>query len=108
MENIRGVLDPLADIKVFFEVINTSRFNFTVRDLTVKIYNKNTSEFLTENRVKTTMYIPIGVSTHNVELLDNRIVGDINSFLNGETKYLAIISFRFLGVKIEFEQLIEL
>lgn len=108
LRNIRGILPTIADIEVKFDIINNSWFNFTVKDLKVRIFDSNSGAYLTENNVKKDMYLPKGTSRHEITLNDNNIASDLNEFIQGNAKYLAIVEFKVLGVRIEFEQQLEL
>ena len=103
-----GLTNPKADITVDFNIQNNSSFDFTLKTFKVKIYDNTTKEFLTENIVKETLVIPKGSSTHQVTLLDNKIIGNLQTFLEAKTSYLAIVSFKIFGVRIEFEEQLEL
>ena len=104
LSNISGILDPKANINLVFEITNNSLFSFTLKELKVKIYNTITNEFLAENDVRTEIKIPKGISSHGIELLDNKIIGNVQDFFSGNTSYLAVISFKYFGVQIRFEQ----
>ena len=108
LKNIKGVINPTADIDLKFKIINDTFLSYTVRDLKVKIYNEKTKEYLTENIVKGEVKIPKGDSEHTISLKDNSIIGNVNDFLEGKSTYLAVITFKILGQKILFEQLISL
>lgn len=104
IKNIRGLLSPVVDVDLTFQITNNSWFKFAVNDFKADIYNSATNTFLTENMVLKRVEIPIGVSSHKVELLDNKIIGTAAEFLSGDVKLLAIISFRVLGIKIKIEE----
>lgn len=108
LKNIRGILPTIADIEVNFDITNNSWFNFTIKDLKVRIFDSNSGTYLTENQVKKDMYLPKGLSRHEIILNDNNIASDLNEFLQGNAKYLAIVEFKVLGVRVEFEQQLEL
>lgn len=108
LRNLRGILPTIADIEVKFDITNNSWFSFTIRDLKVRIFDSNTGAYLTENEVKTEMYLPIGISRHEITLKDNNIASDLNEFLQGNAKYLALVEFKVMGVRVEFEQKLEL
>jgi len=108
IRNIRGLLPTIADIEVNFEVVNNSNFSFSLDGFKIKIYNDNTGEYLTENSVAQKLTITKGVSSHNVELVNNEVVGSITDFISGTTVYKMIISFKVLGVSTEFEQIVSL
>lgn len=108
LRNLRGFLPTIADIEVKFDITNSSWFSFTIRDLKVRIFDSNTGAYLTENEVKTEMYLPIGISRHEITLKDNNIASDLNEFLQGNAKYLALVEFKVMGVRVEFEQKLEL
>lgn len=104
IKNVRGLLDPMADVEITFTVTNNTLFEFRLKEFKVKIYNTITKEFLTENQVNKELIIPKGNSTHLVDLKDNKIIGNIEDFLSGNASYLAVVSFRYFGANIQFEQ----
>ena len=108
LSNISGLFPTTADIDIKFNIINTSYFSFKITGFKVKIYDNETNEYLTENSVIQELDMPIGTTTHNVSLINNEVVGNLNDFLNGSKEYRAEISFKVLGVPVEFQQLINL
>ena len=106
--NVRNLLDPIADVNLTFEITNNSWFSFAVNDFEANIYNKGTGTFLTQNTVLKRVEIPIGISNHEVELLDNKILGNAAEFLQGDTVYMMLIKFRVFGMKVQFEQIVKL
>ncbi len=109
ISNISGILPTRADIDVNFDIINNSSFGFSVKSFKVKIYDFLTNEYITENRVIDELAIPIGVSTHDIKLLNNEIASNLNEFLaEGEKEYRAVVSFNVMWMNVEFEQLIKL
>jgi len=103
-----GLVNPKADITLSFNIQNDSNYSFKLNTFKVKIYDNTTGEFLTENIVKETLLIPKGSSTHEVTLLNNKIIGNLQTFLEAKASYLAIVTFKIYGVNIEFEQQLEL
>lgn len=109
IKNVRGtILEPIADIDVKFDIVNNSKYSFTLNELTVKIFNNENGDFLTENKVKTNVIVPIGKSEHSILLKDNKIIPNLKTFLEGTIKYKVEVSFKVWGLEIGFEEIIKL
>lgn len=108
ISNIKGILNPKADVDITFKIINNTFFAYRVKDFKVRIFNNQTGEYLSENLVKTDVRLPKGESEHKIDLKDVSIVGNLQDFLDGKTSYLAVVNFKVLGQTVLFEQLITL
>jgi len=106
--NVSGILPMLITLKVDFKIINNSKFTLKLNNFNVKIIDTLTNQIVTENKVVKELKIPIGESTNEIYLENLQLLGNANNLLNDNANLLAIISFSFYGIKVEFEQEINL
>lgn len=108
INNIKGLLPTLIDLKVVFKVVNNSKFTLKLKDFNIKIIDVLTNTLVTESKVIQTLVLNKGETESSLILNDLQLLGNANNLLNDNSNLLAIISFSFYGIKVEFEQEINL
>lgn len=108
INNIKGLLPTLIDLKVVFKVVNNSKFTLKLKDFNIKIIDVLTNTLVTESKVIQTLVLNKGETESSLILNDLQLLGNANNLLNDNANLLAIISFSFYGIKVEFEQEINL
>ena len=108
INNIKGLLPTLIDLKVVFKVVNNSKFTLKLKDFNIKIIDVLTNTLVTESKVIQTLVLNKGETESSLILNDLQLLGNANNLLNDNANLLAIISFSFYEIKVEFEQEINL
>lgn len=102
-----SLVNPTVDLKLRFDIQNTTRFSYIIDELFVSIYDNANKEKLGESTVSGMIPINLGNNEVDINVKELKVLKTGSLYFTGAHDLYVVIEFKILTIKVKLEEIVK-
>jgi hypothetical protein len=99
---------PTVDMRLTFNILNGSDYNFVIKKLNVTIYDNINKQLVAKSEVNDIVPINMGNNNVNISVPNVSFLDNASNYFNNEVDLFVVVEFKILGISIVAQEIVKM